>query len=515
METHSIPFALDEAGNRVLARYATKYANYNCADCKDKCLLKKGNVRIAHFSHYPNAIVKCNFFTNNSKESLAHLTTKLFVRDNINKLSFTVPCKYCPGRVTIFDTRGKEYTAKEEFTMTIHENKYRFDVCVFENSIPIGVIEVVQTHRSSVSKFKTLKKSFGDNYVEIKTLDVTCADEVITIPCEGEGERICQTCLTKNCDNCKEPVGIANLNYIDGKRLCVKCVRQCGCCCRSRENILFTINPEICDSCWRLCSGCFKKQPRNTFDNFNEDFCRECVRQCSFCNKKLFRGRGNGKVVDGKTYCKDHVCGGCKVLSKTPWCDACQPRCCVCKILLSDNDHYVSVDSGYACSKHYFECANCGEIATTKNNKRYKLCKKCLCVKCKYNRIDSDKSMLCRECVNKVLMDKIFRLRIKNLLKYSKQYLLKYDVPRYYVTQEFFIGMFVGDKTQQQAFSITQVGNYDRFTGDKHLLLDLLRAGKFVPSLILPADIDKVNMFLKNLIDPDLVIRELNIEGYK
>jgi len=70
--------ALNGEGNRVLAKDSMRGEVFVCPLCKEKVFLKKGRIKIPHFSHYPNST--CNF----AGESERHLFVKNLLYELLN-----------------------------------------------------------------------------------------------------------------------------------------------------------------------------------------------------------------------------------------------------------------------------------------------------------------------------------------------------------------------------------------------------------------------------------------------
>lgn len=62
--------ALNKKSERVLAKNSVRGETFICPLCREKVFLKKGQIKIPHFSHYPNSA--CNF----AGESERHLSVK-------------------------------------------------------------------------------------------------------------------------------------------------------------------------------------------------------------------------------------------------------------------------------------------------------------------------------------------------------------------------------------------------------------------------------------------------------
>ena len=143
--------ALDVASDcLVLPQDASKSNKYQCPQCKQRLILKKGAIMKPHFAHYSNGL--CNYFGTTPGESSLHKDAKTKLIAHLKQFKFLQISFRCHHNrclnstsITIFiDTTDK---IVEEYRHP--DGIYIADVAVLSNEIPKYIFEVRKTHSTT------------------------------------------------------------------------------------------------------------------------------------------------------------------------------------------------------------------------------------------------------------------------------------------------------------------------------------------------------------------------------
>lgn len=137
-----IPYALGEDQSIVKVKQATKGGKYFCPACGDRVILKKGEIKIAHFAHL--ASNSC------SKESIIHKTAKKLIRQVVTnwKTGKTASpeierlCKICES-VHIQSLPNWVDSAYPEFRIS---DRFVVDIALVAGSQAVAAIEIRVKH---------------------------------------------------------------------------------------------------------------------------------------------------------------------------------------------------------------------------------------------------------------------------------------------------------------------------------------------------------------------------------
>ena len=226
-----------------------KLEEYICPDesCKKLVILKKGAIRIAHFSHfYKTDEEKCLYYSYPT-ESQIHKDAKLCISKILSgniPIIFTRKCRSC--------WKPMDYNFEYKSTPSSVVQEHRF---LFNNSIKIAdvayisaisleihcIIEIFQTHQ-------TLNQDRPEPWFEIKadTLTLVSGIPLKDIPLKLNCTRIvdCEICEKHNLiSKVMQPIerglclkctgnGIYNRKLSDNPRLCINCT----CCCSQTKD---------------------------------------------------------------------------------------------------------------------------------------------------------------------------------------------------------------------------------------------------------------------------------------
>lgn len=161
-----ISYAIDKEGKLYNAKVAEKEKQYYCPSCKEEVILRKGEIRTAHFAH--KATSKC------SEESVIHKTAKLLIQQAIrswkkeNKRAPVIiercPICYNPSEVRIIEQMQIE-DAVLEYKLP---EGYITDIALIANDEIKMVIEIKVTHAVEKKKEEKINVPF----VELNGYDV-------------------------------------------------------------------------------------------------------------------------------------------------------------------------------------------------------------------------------------------------------------------------------------------------------------------------------------------------------
>jgi len=101
--------ALDSSGIRTLASIAQKDSDYSCPICHESVILKKGQIVIHHYAHFPNS------FCENVGESESHEEAKLQILDICKKAGWNADIE------VLGDGWRADVLAEHEFTRIAFE----------------------------------------------------------------------------------------------------------------------------------------------------------------------------------------------------------------------------------------------------------------------------------------------------------------------------------------------------------------------------------------------------------
>jgi hypothetical protein len=192
-----------ETNEYVMPQNAFKGRNYTCADCNQRVIFRKGDVRIPHFSHF-TPITKCRFYDGSPGESEIHKHSKLLIQKWLNEkktLSIGWSCKnttkfgYC-GVYDGYTDDEIKYQNGDSIVIEYRDpnGKYVADVAILNDNKVRYIIEIKHSHATS-----TLVRP--EPWIEIDSGDISSCeiedDTVYLDNCRINEKRYCSNCRVK------------------------------------------------------------------------------------------------------------------------------------------------------------------------------------------------------------------------------------------------------------------------------------------------------------------------------
>jgi len=214
--SHFVMGAFNKDKKYILPQNAVKGEIYQCPECSEEIILKKGSIRAHHFSHKKDS--SCKHFDKPS-ESYQHLAAKHLIKNTLessdivisrecseckNKISFTLPqCDNVKHSVELEYRFKLDYYDRKTLNkkIKIDEDIKCKKVCIAdiavlnkeENTIS-NIIEIFYTHKTETS-------NRGEPWFEFDAKKVLLAEnESNKFDCIRQGE-ICETCIPKKFQN--------------------------------------------------------------------------------------------------------------------------------------------------------------------------------------------------------------------------------------------------------------------------------------------------------------------------
>ena len=242
-----------------LPNKAEKGNVYNCIDCKQKVLFRKGEIRVAHFAHY-SPTNTCSYYEH-PNESQLHKDAKYKLADWLkNKMKITIDfnCPECSSSPSQ-DEVNIEYKENDEVIIEYRDpnGKYVADIVLINNNKVRYIFEIKHTHAtltqtrpepwfeiSTEHLFATEKEQIYDNKQDYSNYN----ELSVTICCERKSKN-------RYCNNCKAKTelwveNLPKLNKKGGMEVHWKQEKPCICCGRNQYNPYFAKGfRQICKIC--------------------------------------------------------------------------------------------------------------------------------------------------------------------------------------------------------------------------------------------------------------------------
>jgi len=249
--------ALDsETKKYVTPLTADKGRSYECIDCKQKVLFRKGTVRVPHFAHCSQTNT-CTYFEH-PNESQLHKDAKLKMSEWLKskqKIEFTWSCPKCG-----MDCDMREiitYKDNDEVVVEYRDpsNKYIADIALLNDGKVRYIFEVKHTHATTTTvrpepwfEFTTERIADAETEFNSPDPDINC-DNTVFLTCTRQTK-------PRFCDNCRGKTEEWSLNIpylskkvgMEGKWIQEKPCIQCG-----RDHY----NPEFIKGFRQICKICF------------------------------------------------------------------------------------------------------------------------------------------------------------------------------------------------------------------------------------------------------------------
>ena len=172
-----------------------------CPQCHEKVTLALGEKNVEHFRHKVNS--ECEFL--NSIESVMHFNTKMHVCSQLKKgdtLNVLIDC-YCS---TCLKGEIEEVILFQKWSHAETEcrvDQYIADVAVFDNTEPVGVIEIFVAHKTEPRKARYLSDNLAwlelnidkNNYRKILNWDINNPLDESLISQSSLKGIICDDCI--------------------------------------------------------------------------------------------------------------------------------------------------------------------------------------------------------------------------------------------------------------------------------------------------------------------------------
>lgn len=141
-----------ETNNYVLPNKSLKHGNYKCVDCNQRVILRKGEIRRAHFSHF-SPTDKCKYYEH-PNESQLHKDAKYKLQDKLkNKFPIQLDnfCPKCSTNPAGLYEHVIEYLDNDNVVIEYRDPSGKFiaDVAIINDSKIRYIFEVKNTHTTT------------------------------------------------------------------------------------------------------------------------------------------------------------------------------------------------------------------------------------------------------------------------------------------------------------------------------------------------------------------------------
>lgn len=253
----SVAGAFDTTLDRYVNPFnAEKGHSFTCVECKQKVILRKGTVRIAHFAHY-SPTNTCSYFEHPS-ESQQHKDAKFklagWLRDKyIDEIWWS--CKETSGSYScsVYDYGTSiDYKEGDEVIVEYRDpyKKYIADIAIINNNCVRYIFEIFHTHR-------TISGTRPEPWYEVSTEEILetvteLANKEYSPPfsitcCRNDVKRLCQNhrATTESWFS-----NIPSLAHKVGAEAGWKQDRPCISCGRDQYNPVFSRGfKQLCKHC--------------------------------------------------------------------------------------------------------------------------------------------------------------------------------------------------------------------------------------------------------------------------
>jgi len=251
---------------------AEKSKQYKCISCNKKVILRKGNIRKVHFSHY-SQINNCSYYEN-PNESELHKEAKLklasWLKDKKNIDIFWVCCKSTyNGKKCGNGEMNMECNIKHDENDIVTteyrdvNNKYIADVAIINNNEVKYIFEIKHTH-------STTTNVRPEPWFEIETKNIFDTET------NEEENEVILTCIRNHknryCSNCRilDEEWVNNLPFLNKKNGIEQQWAQenpCIKCGRIKYNPIFVRGyRNIC----KLCLSRYENELRNEYNTIGK-----------------------------------------------------------------------------------------------------------------------------------------------------------------------------------------------------------------------------------------------------
>ena len=274
-----VPFAIDDEQRLYNPETAEKGKHYFCPACKEKVILKRGEIKTAHFAHKTSE--SCN------QETITHQTAKQLIQQVVDewksgkrdapmlqrKCVSTIRDKY-----TFCSTQVRQPLPEkvERAVLEYSLDGFRVDVALMDANKPVTAIEIRYTHAVDEKKASQLSVPF----IELNGTQVI-KDPTVWEPIkDGFRPAICDA-----CKQAKEQFQIKVREIAKQTRIQLpKTYYQCGLheCYKCEREILVFDWPK--DGEWSQSEPEGKPRPRTIQYHYSQTIDHEYwVNTCPYC----------------------------------------------------------------------------------------------------------------------------------------------------------------------------------------------------------------------------------------
>jgi hypothetical protein len=199
-------------------RIADKNNKYICPDCKKDVILRKGNIRVHHFSHYASEN-PCMYYERPG-ESQIHKDAKMALKtilqrgNDIHLLRTCIGCKAYHRH--IIEKHNKDTIIHLEYSFIFNNSRKNADVAYIDGESIKYIFEICY-------KNKTREENRPEPWFEINAEQLLCninnlelSDNLIELPCIRYNK--CNQCITRENEE-KEQIRLRIEKYNEEQRL--------------------------------------------------------------------------------------------------------------------------------------------------------------------------------------------------------------------------------------------------------------------------------------------------------
>lgn len=190
-----IPYAKEKSSDRIV-RASTAQKNegpFECYECKNDLILRKGKIKTAHFAHKNDPDSTC---TGGGRESAEHIFAKQLLKDDLHKWSFVQRCPSCHAQtkapISFPEANGAQ--AQIEFRIDKGAKHKVVDVMVLGQGFFLAALEVFHTHAVDEEKAAFFAE------LDIPILEVSAAQ---IIEAHNNESFVAELLGASNCRECK------------------------------------------------------------------------------------------------------------------------------------------------------------------------------------------------------------------------------------------------------------------------------------------------------------------------
>ena len=253
----------------VLPFKAEKGKIYKCADCSQRVLLRKGNVRKAHFAHYVPTNT-CTYYEH-PNESQMHKDAKYKLAERLNDkypININNDCPKCTVSPAVFDNYNIEYLDGDRAVVEYRDinNKWIADVALINNDKIRYIFEIKHTHA-------TITNVRPEPWFEFTTDNIFQQEqEVINNPNDEYFLSCVRTGKNRYCDNCRieSEDWVNNLPRLNKKYGVERMWKQDNPCIVCKG---YSYSPVFIKGFRQICKMCICSDENNLKEKYSNSEC--------------------------------------------------------------------------------------------------------------------------------------------------------------------------------------------------------------------------------------------------